>query len=122
MIAVSLMPNVASDCSSGECKEHYLTLKVTHDKCDHDALSRAAEEGLHDWNMDCMRRTMNQVRYVWRHDPLLIVQFLHLHLLSRFLHPTTTTTMNPRRLEMENDGQIYWCVALMLGYDALIMA
>lgn len=49
----------ASDCSSDSCRDQYFTLRVTHDKCDHDALSRAAEEGLHDMEVSCDMHVCN---------------------------------------------------------------
>ena len=42
-----------SDCSSEFCGTNFLTLLTVHDICDHDALNRAAEEGLHDMEDSC---------------------------------------------------------------------
>ncbi len=42
-----------ADCSSDACKENFFTLRVTHDLCDHDVLSRTSEEGLHDMEDSC---------------------------------------------------------------------
>jgi hypothetical protein len=44
----------ATVCSSDpECVNRYLTLHVVHDTCDHDVLSTASEEGLHDFEDSC---------------------------------------------------------------------
>lgn len=41
------------DCSSDECKNAFFTLSMVHDNCDHDTLTQAAEEGLHDLEVSC---------------------------------------------------------------------
>jgi len=51
----------ATDCSSDVCKEHYFTLRVTHDRCEHDTLSRSSEEGLHDMEVSCVMHVCNVV-------------------------------------------------------------
>jgi len=43
----------AQDCSSDECENNYSILRVVHDDCDHDVLSTAAEEGIHDFEDIC---------------------------------------------------------------------
>ncbi|KAL3909722.1 MAG: hypothetical protein SGARI_002457 [Bacillariaceae sp.] len=43
-----------SDCTTDACNEAYLTLRVVHDSCDHDVLTTASEEGLHDFEDVCM--------------------------------------------------------------------
>lgn len=42
-----------SDCSSEKCTNAYLTLRVVHDDCEHDVISTASEEGLHDFEDVC---------------------------------------------------------------------
>lgn len=49
--AVSL--GCLDDCSSDECKASFFTLSMVHDNCDHDVLSQASEEGLHDLEGAC---------------------------------------------------------------------
>lgn len=41
------------DCSVQACSDAYITLRVVHDSCDHDVLSAASEEGLHDFEEVC---------------------------------------------------------------------
>eukprot|EP00579_Thalassiosira_antarctica_P001491 CAMPEP_0201872914 /NCGR_PEP_ID=MMETSP0902-20130614/5526_1 /ASSEMBLY_ACC=CAM_ASM_000551 /TAXON_ID=420261 /ORGANISM="Thalassiosira antarctica, Strain CCMP982" /LENGTH=236 /DNA_ID=CAMNT_0048399347 /DNA_START=50 /DNA_END=760 /DNA_ORIENTATION=+ len=50
-----------TDCSSDACRDNYLTLLVTHDDCEHDTLSRASEEGLHDMERACVDVVCNSV-------------------------------------------------------------
>lgn len=47
------------DCSSDTCRDLFFTLRVVHDTCDHDVLSRAAEEGLHDLERPCADQICN---------------------------------------------------------------
>lgn len=48
-----------SDCSSAECRDDYFILRVEHDVCPHDTLTRAAEEGLHDLEGPCAEQLCN---------------------------------------------------------------
>ena len=41
--------------------DNFLMLRVTHDSCEHDTLSRAAEEGLHDLEVACAAVLCNAV-------------------------------------------------------------
>ena len=47
------------DCTSDTCKNHFFALRVTHDACPHDTLSRASEEGLHDMEESCAMHVCN---------------------------------------------------------------
>ena len=47
------------DCSSTECRDAFFILRVVHDECDHNTLSRASEEGLHDLEVYCMNQVCN---------------------------------------------------------------
>jgi len=49
------------DCASSECRDSFFTLRVVHDLCDHDTLSRASEEGLHDMEVSCVAQICNAV-------------------------------------------------------------
>ena len=49
----------ATDCSSSVCRDNFFVLRVTHDLCEHDTLSRAAEEGLHDLERPCVDQICN---------------------------------------------------------------
>ena len=49
------------DCSSDACKANFLTLRVVHDDCEHDTLSQASEEGLHDMEVSCASVLCNAV-------------------------------------------------------------
>ena len=51
--AAAINAGCENDCSSQECIGHYFTLKMVHDTCDHDVLTQAAEEGLHDLEVTC---------------------------------------------------------------------
>ena len=51
--AAAIDEGCENDCSSEECIKHYLILKTVHDTCDHDVLTQAAEEGLHDLEVPC---------------------------------------------------------------------
>mmetsp|Transcript_5256 Transcript_5256/g.7098 ORF Transcript_5256/g.7098 Transcript_5256/m.7098 type:complete len:227 (-) Transcript_5256:106-786(-) len=42
-----------SNCTLAGCEEAYFTLLTTHDQCDHDVLSDAAEDGYHDMEEAC---------------------------------------------------------------------
>lgn len=42
-----------TDCSLEGCEEAYFSLLTTHDQCEHDVLSTAAEEGYHDMEEAC---------------------------------------------------------------------
>eukprot|EP00956_Cyclotella_meneghiniana_P015861 scaffold24640_cov68-Cyclotella_meneghiniana.AAC.6 len=48
-----------SDCSSTECRDNFFILRVEHDLCPHDTLTRAAEEGLHDLEGPCAEQLCN---------------------------------------------------------------
>jgi hypothetical protein len=48
------------DCSSDTCRDLYFTLRIVHDDCPHDVLSRAAEAGLHDLERPCAEQICNQ--------------------------------------------------------------
>jgi len=48
-----------TDCSSTECRDLFFTLRVEHDLCPHDTLSRASEEGLHDLEEPCAEQLCN---------------------------------------------------------------
>lgn len=48
------------DCSPNTCRDLYFTLRTVHDSCDHDALSPAAEDGLHDLERPCAAQVCNQ--------------------------------------------------------------
>ncbi|KAL7543688.1 hypothetical protein ACHAXR_012996, partial [Thalassiosira sp. AJA248-18] len=48
-----------TDCSSVACRDNYFVLRVAHDLCDHDTLSRASEEGLHDMEVSCAAQICN---------------------------------------------------------------
>ena len=41
------------DCSSDACRDNFFILRATHDLCEHDTLSRASEEGIHDMETSC---------------------------------------------------------------------
>ena len=57
---VSLVENdCATDCAPDICRDAYFLLVATHDNCDHDALSVAAEEGLHDFEDVCAMHLCN---------------------------------------------------------------
>lgn len=57
---VSLVENdCASDCAPDACRDAFFLLVATHDNCDHDTLSVAAEEGLHDFEDVCTMHTCN---------------------------------------------------------------
>eukprot|EP00584_Thalassiosira_punctigera_P000085 CAMPEP_0172534344 /NCGR_PEP_ID=MMETSP1067-20121228/6746_1 /TAXON_ID=265564 ORGANISM="Thalassiosira punctigera, Strain Tpunct2005C2" /NCGR_SAMPLE_ID=MMETSP1067 /ASSEMBLY_ACC=CAM_ASM_000444 /LENGTH=258 /DNA_ID=CAMNT_0013319123 /DNA_START=40 /DNA_END=816 /DNA_ORIENTATION=+ len=45
--------NCQEDCSLSGCRDNFFVLRTEHDVCDHDTLSRAAEEGLHDMERSC---------------------------------------------------------------------
>merc|ERR1712087_674980 len=47
------------DCSSDTCRDLFFTLRIVHDTCDHDVLSTAAEEGLHDLERPCAAQICN---------------------------------------------------------------
>ncbi|KAL7497847.1 hypothetical protein ACHAWT_007729 [Skeletonema menzelii] len=51
----ALILNVCgTDCSSDQCKDLYFTLRrIQHDKCDHDTISSASEDGMHDLEVPC---------------------------------------------------------------------
>eukprot|EP00592_Proboscia_alata_P006184 CAMPEP_0194357130 /NCGR_PEP_ID=MMETSP0174-20130528/4658_1 /TAXON_ID=216777 /ORGANISM="Proboscia alata, Strain PI-D3" /LENGTH=383 /DNA_ID=CAMNT_0039127023 /DNA_START=407 /DNA_END=1558 /DNA_ORIENTATION=- len=58
---VSLIDNgCLSDCSSDTCRDHFFMLRSVHDSCEHDVLSRASEEGLHDMEVPCVSQICNQ--------------------------------------------------------------
>ena len=40
-------------CVFNFCRNNFLTLRVVHDDCEHDTLTRASEEGLHDMERAC---------------------------------------------------------------------
>uniref|UniRef100_A0A7S0GH55 Uncharacterized protein n=1 Tax=Proboscia inermis TaxID=420281 RepID=A0A7S0GH55_9STRA len=42
-----------NDCSSDLCRDNYFMLVAVHDYCEHDTLTRASEEGLHDMEDPC---------------------------------------------------------------------
>ena len=44
----------ASDCSTDECKDLFLTLRVVHDDCPHGVLTDSAERGLYDLEEACV--------------------------------------------------------------------
>ncbi len=48
------------DCSSDICSDLFFTLRVVHDDCPHDVLSRAAEDGLHDLERPCAQHICNR--------------------------------------------------------------
>lgn len=48
------------DCSSDTCRDLFFTLRTVHDSCDHDALTPASEEGLHDLERPCAAQICNQ--------------------------------------------------------------
>ena len=48
------------DCSSDTCRDLFFTLRTVHDSCDHDALTPAAERGLHDLERPCAAQVCNQ--------------------------------------------------------------
>uniref|UniRef100_A0A7S1BZH0 Uncharacterized protein n=1 Tax=Corethron hystrix TaxID=216773 RepID=A0A7S1BZH0_9STRA len=58
--ATLLDKGCVADCSSDECRDLFFTLRSVHDNCPHDALSRAAEEGLHDLEVPCADQICNQ--------------------------------------------------------------
>ena len=47
------------DCSSNFCRDNFFQLRSTHDLCDHDVLTRASEEGLHDLERPCADQLCN---------------------------------------------------------------
>merc|ERR1712127_412488 len=49
----------ADDCSTAECRNLYFLLRSTHDLCDHDVLTSASEEGLHDFEEHCAAAVCN---------------------------------------------------------------
>eukprot|EP00565_Helicotheca_tamesis_P002555 CAMPEP_0185726964 /NCGR_PEP_ID=MMETSP1171-20130828/2782_1 /TAXON_ID=374046 /ORGANISM="Helicotheca tamensis, Strain CCMP826" /LENGTH=239 /DNA_ID=CAMNT_0028395415 /DNA_START=747 /DNA_END=1466 /DNA_ORIENTATION=- len=48
-----------TDCSTPTCKENFHILRAVHDDCDHDSLSQAAEEGIHDLEESCAAQACN---------------------------------------------------------------
>lgn len=48
-----------ADCASDTCRDLFFVLRIVHDTCDHDVLSRAAEEGLHDLERPCAAQICN---------------------------------------------------------------
>ena len=46
-------------CDSDVCRDLFFVLRIVHDTCDHDVLSRAAEEGLHDLERPCAKQLCN---------------------------------------------------------------
>ena len=48
-----ILNDCGKDCSSDECKDLYFTLRYQHDKCDHDTISAASEDGMHDLEVPC---------------------------------------------------------------------
>ena len=48
-----------TDCSSDTCRDNFFILRVEHDLCAHDTLSRATEEGLHDMEKPCAKQLCN---------------------------------------------------------------
>ena len=51
--AALILNDCMQDCSSDECKDLYFTLRYQHDKCPHDTISPASEEGMHDLEVPC---------------------------------------------------------------------
>ncbi|KAK1737415.1 hypothetical protein QTG54_011701 [Skeletonema marinoi] len=51
--AALILNDCGKDCSSDECKDLYFTLRYQHDKCEHDTISSASEEGMHDLEVPC---------------------------------------------------------------------
>jgi len=49
------------DCTSDKCRDLYFTLRVVHDDCAHNTLSKSAEEGLHDMEKTCEMYTCNAI-------------------------------------------------------------
>jgi hypothetical protein len=43
----------ADDCSSSTCVDAYRVIRGSHDTCDHDDLSEAVEDGIHDFEEIC---------------------------------------------------------------------
>ena len=58
------------DCSSTECQSLFHVLLITHDACEHDVLSTAAEQGYHDLERACVNAVCNDVSGVLA-DPLV---------------------------------------------------
>lgn len=57
---VALLENDCStDCGSTACRDAFFLLVATHDSCEHDTLSAAAEEGLHDFEDLCAMHFCN---------------------------------------------------------------
>lgn len=50
-----------TDCSSDACRDLFFILSAVHNQCDHDTLSRASEEGLHDLEVTCANHVCNIV-------------------------------------------------------------
>ena len=51
--AALILNDCVKDCSSDQCKDLYFTLRYQHDKCDHDTISSASEDGIHDLEVPC---------------------------------------------------------------------
>lgn len=61
------------DCSSTECQSLFHVLLITHDACEHDVLSSAAEIGYHDVERSCVNAVCNDVSGVLA-DPLVCLE------------------------------------------------
>uniref|UniRef100_A0A6U6G742 Spondin domain-containing protein n=1 Tax=Odontella aurita TaxID=265563 RepID=A0A6U6G742_9STRA len=48
-----------SDCTSTACRDNFFVLRVEHDLCPHDALSKFSEDGLHDMEEPCAQQLCN---------------------------------------------------------------
>lgn len=49
-----LVNGCQADCSSQACIDDFLILRTVHDLCDHEDLTEAAEDGLHDFEESCI--------------------------------------------------------------------
>ena len=57
--AALILNDCGKDCSSDLCKDLYFTLRYQHDKCDHNTISSASEDGMHDLEVPCAMHKCN---------------------------------------------------------------
>lgn len=50
---------MTNGCDATVCQENYFRLKAVHDTCPHDALTREAEDGIHDLEDTCVSANIN---------------------------------------------------------------
>ena len=66
------------DCTTQQCKGLFGLLRITHDSCDHDVLSTAAEKGFHDLEKACADAVCNDPEGFGK-DPLVCDEDDHDH-------------------------------------------